>query len=242
MTIEIGEHNGVPLRIARAGGTPRGGVVVLHQAPGYTPQIAEWLERLAAHGYAAVAPMLHHRRGAELVDPLGFPSIEEFALAMPGDESTGADIAGAVDFLRDLGIDGARVGVLGFSFGGRAALVAALEGSVAAAASYYANGIIEPAYGEHPGLRALGDRLGDLSTPWIGLFGADDFLLAEGELDAIERALVQASAESEVVRYEGAGHAFDLEEFMPGLPSPLVPDAAADARTRTMAFFEQHLG
>ncbi|WP_062290224.1 dienelactone hydrolase family protein [Demequina phytophila] len=242
MTIETGEHNGVPLRFARTDGAPRGGVIVLHQAPGYTPQIEEWLERLAAHGYTAVAPMLHHRRGGALIDPFDFPSIEEFALAMPGDDSTGADIASAMEFLRGLGIDGSRIGVLGFSFGGRAALVAALEGSVAAAASYYANGIIEPAYGEHPGLLALGDRLGALETPWLGLFGADDFLLAEGELDTIEEALGGASAETQVVRYDGAGHAFDLEEFMPGMPSPLVPEAAEDARTRTLAFFEQHIG
>ncbi|WP_062461021.1 dienelactone hydrolase family protein [Demequina soli] len=242
MTIESVEHHGVPLRVARADGDARGGVVVLHQAPGYTPQIAEWLERLASRGYTAVAPMLHHRRGEDLVDPFGFPSVEEFALAMPGDDSTGADISSAMDFLRGLGIDSTRIGVLGFSFGGRAALVAALEGSVAAAASYYANGIIEPAYGEHPGLQALGGRLAALTTPWLGLFGADDFLLAEGELDAIEHALASAGAKAQVVRYSGAGHAFDLEEFMPGLPSPLVPEAAEDARTRTLAFFEQHLG
>ncbi|WP_062317153.1 dienelactone hydrolase family protein [Demequina maris] len=242
MTIEIGEFNGVPMRVARADGASRGGVVVLHQAPGYTPQIAEWLERLASHGFTAVAPMLHHRRGEDVVDPFGFPSIEEFALAMPGDDSTGADIASAIELLHDFGIDAARIGVLGFSFGGRAALVAALDGSVAAAASYYANGIIEPAYGEHPGLQALGNRLPALTTPWLGLFGADDFLLAEGELDAIERALDDAAAAAQVVRYEGAGHAFDLEEFMPGMPSPLVPEAAEDARTRTLAFFEQHLG
>lgn len=242
MSIEAVEHNGVPLRVAQVEGTPRGGVIVLHQAPGYTPQIEEWLDRLASAGYVAVAPLLHHRRGEATLNPFDFASIEEFALAMPGDDLTGADIAAAVDFLGTHGVPRDRVGALGFSFGGRAALVAALEGSVVAAASYYANGIIEPAYGDNAGLGPLTARLGTLPTPWLGLFGADDFLLAEGELDAIERELTGALADAEVVRYEGAGHAFDLAEFLPGAPSPLVPEAAEDAQSRTLAFFAQHLG
>ncbi|MBB6390192.1 dienelactone hydrolase family protein [Microbacterium thalassium] len=241
ITIEAAEHNGVPLRVAVPEGTPRGGVIVLHQAPGYTPQIAEWLQRLAENGYAAVAPLLHHRRGVEQLDPFEFGGIEEFALALPGDDTVAADIAEAADYLRRQGIDTANIGALGFSFGGRAALVAALNGSVAAATSYYANGIIEPGYGDNLGLPALADRLGGLTTPWLGLFGADDFLLAEGELDAIEEALRILDTHAEVIRYPGAGHAFDMEEFMPGAPSPLIPEAAADARTRTLAFFEQHL-
>lgn len=241
IAIESRMQGDVPLKVAYPGDKARGAVIVLHQANGYAPQTADWLVRVAEAGYIGVAPVLYHRRGVEEINPLEFEDMEAFDLAIPTDDDVRSDLAAAFEFLRSEGVDAASTGVLGFSFGGRAALVAALDQPLAAAVSYYGNGVMVKSYFGNTGIPSLNDRVPSITTPWLGLYGADDFLLGPSELDDLEAAIASASVDAALVRYPGAGHAFDLDSFMPGMPSPLVPEAAEDAQARTLAFFEKHI-
>ena len=235
---------GVPCRIARPDGHAESGVVVLHQGPGYSAQTAQWLEQLAADGYLAVAPLLLHHRGVEAVDPFArfAGDLAAFAAFLPGDDEVRGDVEAAVGVLLDAGLPPERCAVLGFSYGGRAAFLAATEHALGAAVTFYGNGIQTDGYPGNDGVPALADRVPHLRTPWLGLYGEQDFLLAPGELDQFDASLRNAPVTAQLVRYAAAGHAFDVDmSFGPGTPSTLCPPAAGDATDRALTFLRDHL-
>jgi carboxymethylenebutenolidase len=236
--------DGVPCKAARPLGQGGTGVIVLHQAPGYSPQIADWLQRLAAEGHLAIAPLLLHHRGEEAVDPFTRfdGDLAAFTAFLPGDDEVRGDVDAALGFLRESGVEADRTGILGFSYGGRAAFRTATEYSLGGAITFYGNGIQNDGYPGNDGAPSLADRVPHLRTPWLGLYGDQDFLLAEGELDDLEASLRNAPAFTELVRYPTAGHAFDVDmSFGPGAPSTLHPDVAEDASERTRSFLRTRL-
>lgn len=235
---------GVPCRVVRPDEPARTGVVVLHQAPGYAPHIADWLERLAGEGHLAIAPLLLHHRGEEAIDPFTRfnGDLAAFAAFLPGDSEIRDDVDAALGFLEDSGVAPGRSGILGFSYGGRAAFLAATERDLGAAVTLYGNGIQNHGYAGNSELPALADRVTLVRTPWLGLYGEEDFLLSAGELDDLESALRAAQGPTELVRYPGAGHAFDTDlRFAPGAPSSLHAEAAGDATARTLSFLRARL-
>ncbi|MFV0373864.1 dienelactone hydrolase family protein [Microbacterium sp.] len=244
MTIESTEYSGVPLRVARPLTTPEAAVLVFHQAPGYTPQTSYWLEQLAEKGYLAVAPLLLHRQGVEVIDPgarFG-GDMAAFAAFLSGDKELRADLEAALAFAESESIARSSIGVLGHSYGGRAAYLLASEYALAGAVGYYAVGVQRHAFQGNDGLPALADRTSALQTPWLGLLGEQDMLYTPGELDDWDAALSSAPVEAANVRYAGAGHAFDLDMPMgPGLPSPFNADAAQDAQRRAVEFLDVRL-
>jgi carboxymethylenebutenolidase len=131
--------------------------------------------------------------------------------------------------------------VLGFSYGGRAAYLVAAEQDLGAAVSFYGNGVQRKSFLGNEELPALADRTRSLRTPWLGLYGEQDFLLTPGELDEWQKELAEAPVDTELVRYPNAGHAFDVQEpFGPG-PIPYVADATEDATERTLRFLDENL-
>lgn len=236
--------DGVPFRVARPAGPVETGVVVLHQAPGYSPHTAEWLERLAQHGHLTIAPLLLHHRGEEAIDPFTRfnGDLDAFAAFLPGDDEVRGDIAAALGYLRSSGVAAERSAVLGFSYGGRAAFLTATEHRLGAAITFYGNGIQNDGYPGNNDVPPLADRAPQLQTPWLGLYGEQDFLLTPGEIDELEVSLRRAPGFTELVRYPAAGHAFDADmTFAPGAPSSLNPDAANDATERTLTFLRTRL-
>ena len=245
MTIETFQYNDVPLRIARPAGPAATAVVVLHQAAGYSPQIAGWLGRLAENGYLAVAPMLLHRHGVESINPFERfgADMGAFARFLPGDGDLSADVDTALRFLSAEGVAPTATAVLGFSYGGRGAYLIAAERALGAAVTFYGNGVQRKSFEGNDQLPALADKTASLRTPWLGLYGEQDFLLTPGELDEWEGSLAHAPVGTEIIRYANAGHAFDVEEaFGPGMPVPYVADATEDATARTLRFLEKSLG
>jgi len=244
MTIESGRHAAVPLRIARPHSRAAGAVVVLHQAAGYAPQIESWLIRLSERGYLAVAPLLLHRHGVESVDPMERfgGDLTAFSRFLPGDAEVLADTAATLEYVGTEGISPEHTGILGFSYGGRAAYLIATEHALGGAVTYYGNGIHRESFEGNAEIPALAGKVKSLRTPWLGLYGDEDFLLGEGELDEWQAQLPDAPVAAELVRYPAAGHAFDVDQpFGPGMPSPYVAEAAEDAAARTLRFFASTL-
>jgi len=243
MSVVLVHFGGTPMRVSRPEGEPRGGVIVLHQAGGYAAQTERWITELAAEGYLAVAPILHHRRGVETLHPSEFGGdIVAFSQALPGDSSAREDIGAAIDYLSEQGVTPEHTGLVGFSFGGRAAYLVASERALGAAISFYGGGVQRENFPGNDDLPALAARTAELKTPFLGLFGEEDFMLSPGELDDWEAALAEASVAASLVRYPGAGHAFDVDEaFVPGAPSPYVADAANDATGRARSFLADKL-
>jgi carboxymethylenebutenolidase len=232
--------NGVPVRSRAPHGSPRGVVVLLHPGPGLVPPFLEWLDILASDGYYAIAPQLFHRAGRESYDPMADFGGDEvaFAAALPGDKQVEDDVDAIIAGLVDQGVSPSEIGLLGFSYGARAAFVLAATKSLGAAVSWYPVGVQRKAFGTNPELGPI--RLTAApTTPWLGLSGERDFLLQPGELDEWEAALGAVGSEHiTLVRYPTAGHGFDAHGSMvPGAPDSFDGPARDDGLVRTLEMF-----
>jgi dienelactone hydrolase len=77
-----------------------------------------------------------------------------------------------------------------------------------------------------------------LRCPYLGLFGADDAIIPQADVDELRAILDRTDQPHEIRVYAGAGHAF----FNDTRPDAYRPDAAADAWPRALAFLHRHLG
>lgn len=189
---------------------PWPGVLVIHEGNGMSAQLLRVCERLAAVGYAALAPDLFTRSGGS--------EAADFATligALAPDE-VNADLREALHRLRDLGA--AKVGITGFCLGGTISYRAALSGLDVACAA--------PFYGGH-----IARELGHPTCPILAFFGGRDDYIPPAAIEA-----VQAHHPGDVVVYPDAEHGFMRD----GSPS-YHPEAAPDAWSRLLGFFDQHL-
>ncbi len=127
-----------------------------------------------------------------------------------------ADLTAALERLRDLGAT--RIGITGFCLGGTISYRAALSDLDVACAA--------PFYGAH-----IPRELGRPNCPILAFFGGRDEYIPAAGIDA-----VRDHHPGDVVVYPDAEHGFMRD----GSPS-YHPEAATDAWTRLMGFFDQHL-
>jgi carboxymethylenebutenolidase len=193
---------------------PAPGVLVIQEWWGLNGQIKGVADRLAAEGFAALAPDLYHGdlAGHDEMDKAG-----ELMNSLPPDRAA-RDMGGAITALLDHpGVTGEAVGVVGFCMGGMLCLmISALEGDrVAAAAPHY------------------GAPLGEGGPDWSGLtakvrghFAETDDFFPPDAIAALETELKAMGKDVELKVYPGTGHAFANEE------NPLgTHDAAASAQS-----------
>ena len=188
------------------------GIIVVHEGNGMSAQLLRLSERLALEGYRVIAPDFFARSHG--VDPNDFGAI----IGSITPENLQADFTAAADRLR---ADGATsIGVTGFCMGGwftyRAAL-RAKEIGVAAAVPFYGGGIAR--------------ELGEPACPTLMFFGGSDPYIPMADIEK-----VQAHHGDAVVVYPGADHG-----FMRDGSENYDPESAADAWTRMLAFFGEHL-
>lgn len=186
------------------------GVVIIHEIEGLTEHFGSLCDRLAEHGYAAIAPDLFGRdpRIAEDVAAGDYPSALGRIFELGPDRLIG-DIGSARDTLiSSAGVDPQRVGVIGFCFGGYLALLAATDphGGWAAAAPFYGPPTGYGALGAPTGPSPLA-RAANLSCPATLFYGRQDTLIpAEDAVTFVAKAKA-AGAQADLV-LEDAGHAF----------------------------------
>ncbi|GAA0904819.1 dienelactone hydrolase family protein [Virgisporangium aurantiacum] len=235
-TITVASRPGTEIEayLARPLDTPKGGVVVIHHAPGFDQGTKEITRRFATWGYAALMPNLNHR-----IAPGADPDDAAAAARARGgkaDDELLDDVGGAVAHLRNEGV--AKVGTIGYCSGGRQSVLAATELDVDAAVDCYGAFVFLDAPAEFPlKMVSLRDRLPNLRAPLLGLFGNDDKYPAPAEVDELDKLLTELGKEHEFHRYDGAGHAF----FSVDRPAYRI-EAALDGYQRIRAFFDRNLG
>jgi carboxymethylenebutenolidase len=220
-----------PLTIHQPRGTPRGGIIVVQEAFGVNDHIDDVTRRFAEDGWLAVAPHLFHRSG----DPqFGYDDISNVMPHMSVLTADGVmvDIDTAIDHLRQAGIDGGRVGVVGFCMGGTVALVTAARRDVGAAVTFYGGGVTVGRFG----FDALIDEAPRLRAPWLGLYGDLDQGIPVAEVEQLRTAAATSGQITEVVRYPEARHGFHCDQR-----ADYHASSAADAWRRTIEWFRQHL-
>jgi carboxymethylenebutenolidase len=216
--------------------TPRGGVVVIHHAPGYDGSTKEIVRRFAAEGYNAVMPNLYHRQapGASVEEAM------KTALGAGGisDAQLADDVAGGAEYLKGLPNANGKVGTIGYCSGGRQSFFAATALELDAAVDCYGGFVTGTPPADFPikTMQPIVDRTPSLSCPLLGLFGAQDSHPSPAEVDELEAALKAAGKTYEFHRYPDAGHSF----FTVDRPSYSVA-AATDGWQRILAFYGQYL-
>jgi carboxymethylenebutenolidase len=194
------------------------GVVVFHAWWGLNDDIVAYADRLAAAGFAVVAPDLFGGQVASTIE-------EADRLSGAADEAAVDAIAvAAVDHLADRLGPTAKLAALGFSFGAAWAISSPTERDRLVASVVY--------YGTYPG-----SILTRVRVPVLGHFAETDPYETDEGVAAFEEGLRAAGRNVEIHRYPGTGHWF-------AEPSrDAYRAAAADlAFERTVAFLRRHLG
>ena len=232
-TIEVETPDGpMALFEATPEGDRRGGVIVIQEAFGVNDYIEDVARRLAGEGYHAVAPHIFHRAGG------GTAPYDDWSQVLPlfeglSDEGILMDVDAAAAHLRDQGFTDAQLGIVGFCFGGRVSFLVAAERSLGSAVGFYGGGIVTARFPQFP---ALVERVPNLKTPWLGLFGDEDQSIPVEDVEQLREALSNASVDAEVVRYAEAEHGFHCD-----LRPAHHPDAATDGWARTLRWFDDYL-
>ena len=224
----------VDIYIATPSGPIKGGLVLIHEMWGLVDHIKKVADRFAAAGYLTYAPdILTHtgmtpRVGAELQELLQSPDPETRQAAQPrlrertAPSHDPAYAAWAVPTLREVVDDlqrqpaiDARIGVLGFCFGGSYA---------------YARAAVA-FYGAPPDL----EQIPRIDCPVLGIYGGQDERLMSG-LPDVRAAMESAGIDFTVKIYDDAQHAFFNDTG-----SRYDADAAADAWQLALDFLDRHL-
>ncbi len=174
---------------------PVAGVVLVHEIFGLDQAIREAAIRLADHGYAALAVDLFSHRGGRAVCLM-----RELGGMVSGRGSgsrTLVDLESGVDWLADQpAVDGARVGMVGFCWGGGVTLAFATEaGDLRAAAAFY---------GSNP--RPL-ERVESIRCPVLAVYGSKDRFVTPGARPLAD-AMAARGKPFEWHVVEGVGHGF----------------------------------
>src|SRR3954452_19434447 len=208
-------------------------VIVIPEAFGLNGHIEDITERIAAAGMRGVGLDIFHRSGG------GTAPYDDFEKVLPlfeglTDDGLLADIDAARDHLHALGYADNAIGIVGFCFGGRTTFLAALRRALGASVGFYGGGIVT---GRFPQFPPLVDESAALQTPWLGLFGDDDQSIPVDDVERLRAALDEHTAvDHEIVRYPAAEPGFHCDQR-----PAYNRDAATDAWTRTLAWFDQHL-
>jgi carboxymethylenebutenolidase len=233
-TIELRTADGpMAAYVARPDDEPRGAVVVIQEAFGVNDHIEDVTRRFAAEGYEAVAPHLFHRAGG------GTAPYGDFSKVMPlfeglDDDGILADVDAAVAHLGARGFDHHQIGIVGFCMGGRVTFLVSARRELGAAVGFYGGGIVTTRLPQFP---SLVGEVGDLKTPWLGLFGDRDEGIPVADVERLRDELDEkAGVPHSVVRYPDAGHGFHCD-----VRESFDEEAAADGWRRTIAWLEQNL-
>ncbi|MGH8163271.1 MAG: dienelactone hydrolase family protein [Rhodanobacteraceae bacterium] len=204
-------------KIVRAD-TP-GAVVVMH-IWGVDTSIRDVVRRYANEGYVVIAPDLYSRFQAPSGDGVSDIAVfRPFANRLQSEQVDGDIRAAALWIARSH--PQARVAITGFCMGGAIALRQALSnGDVFA--------VDAPFYGNPAGIDPARVRM-----PVCGSYGQRDSSIPAASVLAFRDAL---RTPNDIVIYPDAGHAFFDDQR-----ASFVPDAAADAWRRTLAFFAKYL-
>lgn len=219
-TLTLTDGNELRMTVAEPDNVVRGGLVVLHEARGITHLIRHLVSALADEGWLTVAPHLYHRQGTDELD-----DVDDQVQRLSG-ESILADTDAAFVWLGDHGVRPDRQGIIGFDIGGTAALVVASSRALGAAVTVAGPGILDPLSGSLPALVDIG---GELTCPWLGLYGDDDPRVPVDEVEKLRESVGASGVATDVVRFAATDHRFDESEV------------AGEAWQRARNWFDLHL-
>jgi carboxymethylenebutenolidase len=200
-------------------GSPKGGVVVIQEIFGVNHHIRAVCDRIAAQGYAAIAPAIFDRQQPNFesgYSPDEIANARKF-VANPDWGAMMRDTQAAIDEARKVG----PAAIVGFCMGGTLAFLGAAKlNGLSAAIGWYGGHIAKNA-DEKP------------KVPTQLHFGEKDASIPMSDVEIIKQ---KRGGDCEIYVYPDAQHGFNCEER-----GSYNEAAAKLARERSMAFLDKHL-
>ena len=219
-------------RAMPAKGGPFPVVLVAAEIFGLNHYMKDICRRLAKSGYYAIVPDLYTRK-ADLTKLTSMAEIRPIVNTKYDTELV-TDYDATVEFVRaSFNGDLTRMGITGFCRGGRTPLLyAAANPRLKAVVAWY--GPVGGTASEYTPRTAM-DRVGEIKSPVLGLYGAKDAGVPVAEVEQFFAALKAAGTPAELVMYPEAGHGFHAD-FR---PDNYRKADAEDGWKRMLAWFAQ---
>ncbi len=208
-------------------------VIVLMEAFGVNNWCKSICNRLAASGFAAIAPDFYRGAVYSYTDMQGAIA----KLKTLKDDSVMGDVGKSIEFLAGRSeINASAIGVIGFCMGGRYTFLsnATYPNQIKAAVAYYGGGIDNAA--DPVGRKSLLNRVETMQSPIMLMYGAEDKSIAADEHSRVAAALSKAKKRYILNLFPKAGHG-----FMSDRRDSYSPEAAAEAWMMTTGFLKQNL-
>ena len=184
-------------------------LLVVQEIFGVHEHIKDMCRRFAKQGYYAIAPEMYARQG-DVSKMTDIGTILSTVIAKVPDAQVNADLDAAVAFAGASGNgDTARLGLVGYCWGGRAAWVYAVHNPrLKAAVSYYGllDGMKSPIKPQDPV-----DFAANLKVPVLGLYAGIDGYVKPAVIDQMRTGLVKSGSGSEIVIFPNVNHGFNAD-------------------------------
>ena len=184
-------------------------LLVMQEIFGVHEHIKDMCRRFAKLGYYAIAPEMYARQG-DVSKMAEVGAILSTVVAKVPDAQVNSDLDAAVTFAAASGhADTARLGLVGYCWGGRAAWVYALHNpKLKAAVSYYGllDGMKSPIKPQDPV-----DFAATLKVPVLGLYAGIDGFVKPAVIDQMRAGLVKSGSGSEIVVFPNVNHGFNAD-------------------------------
>jgi carboxymethylenebutenolidase len=201
---------------------PQPGVIIIHENRGLVDHIKDVTRRAARAGFCAVGVDLLSRQGG--TQNFTEPTQQTAAYNRTTQDQRRADIIAALDFLKfNDKVIYDRIGVTGFCAGGGNTWDLIVNVPEIAAAV--------PFYGTPPPI----EDLQKIQTPVLGMYAETDRTLTLRMAPVMTEMITRQKVFGLNV-YQGVGHAFHNDTG-----AAYNAEAACDAWSRTIAFFNRHL-
>jgi carboxymethylenebutenolidase len=201
---------------------PQPGVIVIHENRGLVEHIKDVTRRVARAGFCAVGVDLLSRQGGTQAFPEPTQQTQAYNRTLP--DQRRVDLVAALDFLKfNERVVFDRIGVTGFCAGGANTwdLVVHVP-EIAAAVPYY-------------GAPPVIEDLQRIQTPILAIYAETDRNLTLRMAPVMTEMLTRQKSFGMTV-YPGVGHAFHNDTG-----AAYNAEAACDAWSRTIGFFNRHL-
>lgn len=204
------------------GAGPFPAVMMVHEFFGLNEDILKKADLLAAQGYAVLAVDAYRGQTTPLVLRAVW-----LVLSAPR-ERIDADLDAAFNYLvQQPEIDPARIGAVGFCFGGTQVMhQAARNIKIAATVIYYGSGPFTD-----PAQLGVMERGG----PVLGIYGENDQSIPVSQVRGFELAMNARGVNNRVIVYPGVGHAFVNSETL------VQPGPAQQAWQEMLSFLAENL-
>ncbi len=207
-------------------------VLVVSEVFGLHEYIRDVCRRLAKLGYVAAAPAFFVR----VADPAPLTDLAAVIkiVSQASDQQVMGDVGATLAYLKAQPfVDGARMAVTGFCWGGGVTWLACEEFPAFKAGVAWYGRMVPPKAGDPKHLWPV-DLASQLHAPVLGLYGAKDGLAAQ--VPAMRAALTAAGkTDTQIIVYPDAGHGFHAD-----YRDSYVAADAKDGWARMLAFFAAH--